>query len=168
MKAFIVGFVITVVLSLASLSVNAEDVNASANASTNSQSAANTNAQNANQQNIQFTSPHEQTIKSAPSLGGSSYGTSFSSDGCMNAAGGGVSFLGGAVTTGVPVSDETCRRIRLSYAWGQYAKYLTDTHRYEQEAKAVSMIAFELCQAEQSDIDACKEFGFLKQDQPKR
>lgn len=161
MKSFFYGLVITIVVSLVSLSVDAQTVDTSANASSNTQSSANTQAQNANQQNIQFTSPRNQRIESAPSLGGSSYGTSFSMDGCMNSAGAGLSLVGGAATIGGPKADEVCQSIRMSYAWGQYAKYLRDTGRVEAEAKVVQMIAYDLCTAREKDQKICLELGLV-------
>lgn len=162
MKSFFAGLAITLLLSLASLSVDAQTIDSNANASTQSTASSQQQAQNANEQNINFNTPEHQTIRSAPALGGSSYGTSFSSDSCMNAAGGGLSLIGGAATFGGPKADEVCRRIRLSYAWGQYAKYLNDTHRLDTEAKVAGMIAYELCNAMPDDLKRCLELGLVK------
>lgn len=52
------------------------------------------------------------TERFAPSLGGNQFYGSFSQDGCVVSAGGGVSVIGLAVTGAVPVKDEECNARR--------------------------------------------------------
>ena len=159
MKTFIQAFIVTFALFLGA--AHAQSSTSNANSGSNSTSAV--QAANANAQTIEFTSPGHQTVRAAPALAVGSYGTSFSADGCMNTAQIGATVVGTGVVAGKSVRDDVCSRIRLSYAWGQYAKYLNDTGRKDTEAQVAGMIAWQLCSAGMSgDEEQCKKLGLTK------
>lgn len=145
------------------------------NSTSNSQVSSGAMSSAANQgnnqgQDITFNSPAapkhtSETVRSAPSMGLGSFGTSFSSDNCSNTIAGQVSVIGVGASMGKALMEENCSRLRRGYAFGQAAAYAASNHQPDLAVKLQAMVHYEFCTADGTDSDtahACEDLDLIK------
>lgn len=121
-------------------------------------------------QAITFNSPAApthttETIRSAPSMGLGSFGTSFSSDNCANTIAGQVSVIGVGASMGKALLEQNCAHLRRGYAFGQAAAFAASNHQQELAVKLQAMTNYEFCTSDGTDSDtahACEDLGLIK------
>lgn len=133
---------------------------AASNATSQTESIATSAAQNAgNTQAIQFNSAggDDQTVRSAPGIGGQGYFGSFSGDSCMVSGGGGVSIVGFGAQYATPVEDKHCN-LRRNFERVMQASNLIKTPGVSARLQAAAIDI--LCQAGSETQKALAGQGF--------
>ncbi|MBD4204413.1 hypothetical protein GUH47_00035 [Xanthomonas citri pv. citri] len=157
------NLIIALAFSLLGLSAQAQTINSTSNAATQSTAGA-TNAGNA--QNINFNSRNDgtSTLRSAPPVAGQGFYGSFSADSCMVSGGGGGSVVGLGINMAVPVEDKNCNLRRNFERVMQASATTKDPVRSQRlETAAVDI----LCQSDEKTRAALMGQGLCSDGLPK-
>lgn len=101
------------------------------------------------------------TVRSAPPVMLGGFGTSFSSDNCVNIQQAGVSVLGAGIAAGGGKVDQNCAHIRRGYAFGQAAAYAAKSGQAKMASQLLSMANWEFCTSDADTQKACLQAGLV-------
>jgi hypothetical protein len=145
-----------------------QTVNSTSNSQVSSGAMSSAANQGNNQgQDITFNSPATpthttETVRSAPSMGLGSFGTSFSSDNCSNTIAGQASVIGVGASFGKALMEQNCAKIRRGFAFGQAAAFAAQNGQKELALREQAMVNYEFCTTDADTQQACEDMGLIK------